>query len=262
MFIHLISFTPLGLITNNRKMEFKIDRNSTIPLHTQAENLLRELIKLDEYQKGKLLPSEVELSKKLKISRSTLRQAINKLVNEGLLVRKKGYGTKIAIKGISGRAKNWFSFSQEMAALGVKVQNFELHVSWEEPNHDVLSFFELKPGTRLLKLERLRGKVGLPFVHFISYFSPNIGLSSDNDFSQPLYEILEQKYNVKATVSYEEISAIKAPKYICDKLSISTEDPVLFRKRYVYDENKQPIEFNYGYYRGDSFVYAVESERK
>jgi GntR family transcriptional regulator len=36
----------------------------------------------------------------------------------------------------------------------------------------------------------------------------------------------------------------------------------LFRKRLVYDENKHPIEFNYGYYRGDSFVYTVESERK
>lgn len=243
-------------------MELKINHNSNIPLHIQAENLLRDLINLKEYQKGKLLPSEVKLSKELKISRSTLRQAINKLVNEGLLIRKKGYGTKVAIKGISGRAKNWFSFSQEMAALGIKIENFELHVSWEEPEEEVLAFFELEKGTRLLKLERLRGKTGFPFVHFISYFNPQIALSSNNDFSQPLYELLEQKYNIKATISYEEISAIRAPEKICKKLSIKEDEPVLFRKRFVYDENRQAIEFNYGYYRGDSFVYAVESERK
>lgn len=244
-------------------MELKINHNSNTPLHIQAENLLRELINLKEYQKGKLLPSEVELSKKLKISRSTLRQAINKLVNEGLLIRKKGYGTKVAIKGISGRAKNWFSFSQEMAALGVKVQNFELHVSWEElEDEEVIAFFELEKGTRLLKLERLRGKIGFPFVHFISYFNPQIALSSDNDFSQPLYELLEQKYNIKAAISYEEISAIRAPEKICKKLSINEDEPVLFRKRFVYNNDRQPIEFNYGYYRGDSFVYTVESERK
>lgn len=243
-------------------MELKINHNSNTPLHIQAENLLRDLINLKEYQKGKLLPSEVTLSKELKISRSTLRQAINKLVNEGLLIRKKGYGTKVAIKGISGRAKNWFSFSQEMAALGVKVENFELHVSWEEPEEEVLTFFELEKGTRLLKLERLRGKTGFPFVHFISYFNPQIALSSNNDFSQPLYELLEQKYNIKATISYEEISAIRAPEKICKKLSINEDEPVLYRKRFVYDEKRQAIEFNYGYYRGDSFVYAVESERK
>lgn len=243
-------------------MELKIDHKSNIPLHSQAENLLRKLINLKEYQKGKLLPSEVELSKQLKISRSTLRQAINKLANEGLLIRKKGYGTKVAIKGISGRAKNWFSFSQEMAALGVKVQNFELYVSWVEADEEILSFFDLNPGTNVLKLERLRGKIGFPFVHFISYFNPRIGLTSDNDFSKPLYELLEQKYNVKATLSYEEISAIRAPDRICDKLSISKEEPVLLRKRFVYDQDKHPIEFNYGYYRGDSFVFTVESERK
>jgi len=243
-------------------MELKIDHNNNIPLHLQVENLLRKLINQKEYQKGKLLPGEVELSKQLKISRSTLRQATNKLVNEGLLVRKKGFGTKATIKGVLGKAKNWFSFSQEMAALGVKVQNFELHVNWVVPDEEILFFFNLNPGTKILKLERLRGKVGFPFVHFISYFNPQIGLTSDNDFSKPLYELLEQKYNVKASISYEEISAIIAPEKICDELSISKVEPVLFRKRFVYNQNKQPIEYNCGYYRGDSFVFTVESERK
>jgi GntR family transcriptional regulator len=73
---------------------------------------------------------------------------------------------------------------------------------------------------------------------------------------------LEEKYNVRASLSYEELTAIKAPVNIYKKLNIATDEPVLFRKRLVYDENKHPIEFNYGYYRGDSFVYTVESERK
>jgi len=82
-------------------MKLNIDHKSQTPLHIQAEALLREMIQQEEYQKGKLLPNEVDLSKQLNISRNTLRQAINKLVYEGLLVRKKGYGTKVAAKGIS-----------------------------------------------------------------------------------------------------------------------------------------------------------------
>lgn len=243
-------------------MKFEVDHNSSTPLHMQAEKLLRDLVAKKEYQDGKLLPREVELSKQLGISRNTLRYAILKLVNEGLLSRKKGYGTKVSTTGISGRAKNWLSFSQEMKALGIAVHNFELHVSWQEPEAKVLSFFDLKPETKVLTLERLRGKENFPFVFFISYFNPDIGITGNDDFSRPLYEILEEKYKVKATLSYEELSAIKATPFLCRKLNLSPEEPVLFRRRFVYDENKRPIEYNLGYYRGDSFVFTVESERK
>lgn len=242
-------------------MNLQLNHNSSTPLHSQVEKLLRELINNPEYQKGKLLPNEVDLSKQLNISRNTLRQAINKLVYEGLLVRKKGYGTKVATKGISGRAKNWLSFSQEMQALGIIVHNFELHISREIPDSDVCSFFDIQPD-KILCLERLRGKENFPFVYFISYFNPAIGMTGNEDFNRPLYEILDEKYHVKASLSYEELSAIKAPSYICKKLNINPDDPVLFRKRFVFDENKRPIEFNIGYYRGDSFVFTVESERK
>ncbi len=71
-------------------MKIEIDHNSSTPLHIQAEMLLRELITKQEYQEGKLLPNEVELSTQLRISRNTLRHAISKLVNEGILTRKKG----------------------------------------------------------------------------------------------------------------------------------------------------------------------------
>lgn len=243
-------------------MKLKIDHNSATPLHSQAESLMRDLIAREEYQNGKLLPSEVELSKELGISRNTLRHAINKLVNEGLLKRRKGYGTKVATKGISGRAKNWLSFSQEMKALGIKVHNFELHVSWKVPEKEVLAFFGLEPETRVLTLERLRGKENFPFVYFISYFNPQIGITGTEDFGKPLYEILEDKYKVKASLSYEEVSAIKAYSFLHQKLDISQDDPVLFRKRLVYDVDKKPIEYNLGYYRGDSFVYTVEIEGK
>ena len=74
--------------------------------------------------------------------------------------------------------------------------------------------------------------------------------------------MLEKRYQVKALLSQEEISAIRAPAYICRKLGISADDPVLFRKRFVYDNNKVPVEYNLGYYRGDSFVIHMESERK
>ena len=97
-------------------MKLQLDPNSSKPLHQQAEDLLRQMIQQEEYRKGKLLPNEVELSKELNISRNTLRQAINRLVFEGLLIRKKGYGTTVAPQNVMSNARNWMSFSQEMHA--------------------------------------------------------------------------------------------------------------------------------------------------
>jgi len=241
-------------------MKFSINHKSHIPLHIQAEELLREIIKDPEYA-TKFLPNEVDMAKQLAISRTTLRQALNKLVYEGLLIRKKGVGTRVVEAAVSSKSNNWLSFSQEMQARGIPIKNFELHISWEFPDEKLAHFFDISIDKKILKLERLRGRIEGPFVYFISYFHPRIGLTGEEDFKRPLYEILEKDYSVAANLSKEEISAKGADKFIASKLSIETGAPLLFRKRFVYDQGDRPIEYNLGYYHADSFVYTVESRR-
>jgi GntR family transcriptional regulator len=242
-------------------MRYAIDHKSPIPLHAQAEMLLRKMIAEDEYQNGKTFPNEIELAKILAISRSTLRQAINKLVFEGLLVRKKRTGTKVAKGVVSSRSNNWLSFSQEMKLRGIEIKNFETIISWVLPDEEIADFFEIKPDRKVLKMEKLRGKPDEPFVYFVSYFHPRVGLTGDEDFTTPLYEMLESEHSVVATLSKEEISAKAANTFIAGKLQIAAGNPVLFRKRFVFDHGERPIEYNLGYYKADSFVYTVESSR-
>lgn len=242
-------------------MKYSIDHKSPIPLHIQAENLLREIITEPEYQNGKLLPNEVDLAKMLAISRTTLRQAINKLVFEGLLIRKKRTGTKVAQTVVSSKSNNWLSFSQEMKLRGITIRNFELHITWEYPDEFLANFFEIKEDRKILKMERVRGKPDEPFVYFISYFHPRIGLTGDEDFKRPLYEMLENDCSTIASLSKEEISAHAAEAIIADKLRITDGSPVLLRKRFVFDQGDRPMEYNLGYYKPDSFVYTVESRR-
>ncbi len=242
-------------------MKFEIDHKSPVPLHAQVEQLLRELIEQEDYQKGKILPSEVELSKRLAISRSTVRQAIKKLVFEGLLVRKKKAGTRVAPQPVSSRSNNWLSFSQEMKVRGIPIRNFELHLSWVQPPANVVDFFNIQEGKKVLKMERVRGKPDEPFVYFVSYFHPRIGLTGEEDFKMPLYEMLEQEHSTIASLSKEEISATACNELVSQKLEIEKGTPVLLRKRFVYDQGERPIEYNIGYYKSDSFIYTVESSR-
>ncbi|MDB4923373.1 GntR family transcriptional regulator [Mucilaginibacter sp.] len=242
-------------------MKYSIDHKSPIPLHAQAETILRKIIEDEEYQNGKVLPNEVDLAKKLAISRTTLRQAINKLVFEGLLVRKKRTGTKVAQAAVSSKSNNWLSFSQEMKLRGIPIKNFELHVTWVYPDEALANFFEIKTDRKILKMERVRGKPEEPFVYFASYFHPRVGLTGEEDFKTPLYEMLENEHSIVATLSKEEISAKAADAFIAGKLKVAVGSPVLFRKRFVFDQGERPIEYNLGYYKADSFVYSVESSR-
>lgn len=242
-------------------MIFSIDHKSAIPLHAQVETLLRQLIHSDEYKTGKFLPNEVNLAKQLGISRNTVRQATNKLVFEGLLVRKKGVGTRVADQSVDTRINNWLSFTQEMESKGIQIRNYEIQTEWVPAEEEIARFFRIPEGKTILKMARLRGRVEYPFVYFISYFHPMVGLTGNEDFSRPLYEILEKEHSVIAKLSKEEISARNADKFLASKLNIKTGDAILKRKRYVFDPGGRPIEYNIGYYRADSFVYTIESER-
>jgi len=244
-------------------MEITLDHNSHIPLYIQIENSIRKIIQEPEYkrEKKKLL-NEVDFSRQLGVSRSTMRQAINRLVYEGLLVRKKGIGTVAVDAAIISKAGNWLSFSQEMKALGLAVKNYELYIGWVKPPKDICRFYEIEDDVKVLKLERLRGNPECPFVYFISYFNPRIGLTGDEDFSRPLYEILEKDYHIIVKLSKEEISAQLADNALAEKLEIKSGEPILKRKRFVYDPGGRAIEWNVGYYRADSFVYTIESERE
>lgn len=233
------------------------------PLHVIAEEAIKAMISEEEYQKGKLLPSEMVLAERLNISRNTLRQAINKLVFEGTLSRKRGYGTWVSKKTVTSGVKNWMSFSQEMSQLGIKVKNYELHISTEVPPADVLIFFDIEDSKHAycLKLERVRGHEDFPFVVFESWFNPEIKISGDDNFNMPLYELLESKYGVVVHTSVEEISAQLAGNRLAAKLRMSESDPILKRKRFVYDKNGLPVEYNIGYYNANSFKYTITAER-
>jgi len=243
-------------------MRFSIDHKSPVPLHAQVEMLVREMIKAPEYQNKAFLPNETDLAKQLGISRNTVRQALNKLVYEGLLHRKKGVGTRVADKSVNTRAQNWLSFSQEMKASGIEIINFDLKVSWVEADEDTATFFDIPIGKKIFKLERLRGRAEYPFVYFISYFHPRIGLNEEEDFSRPLYEILEKDHSVIVKLSKEEISAELAGKEIGKLLNVNIGSPILKRKRFVFDPGGRPVEYNLGFYRADSFTYTIESERE
>jgi GntR family transcriptional regulator len=186
-----------------------IDHKSKLPLHVQVEDYLRKLIGMEKFKNGLFLPKEVELANRLGVSRNTIRQATNKLENEGLIIRKKGVGTRVAEKkGLMTGLDHWYSFTQEMQEKGIVVTNLQLRVEWVTVNETIRNFFNTDPDKKILKLSKLKGEEsGEPMVYFESYFHPRVGISEKDEFDRPLYPMLEEKYGVVVYRSAENISA-------------------------------------------------------
>jgi len=240
----------------------QIDHTSSIPLYKQIEDYIRDLVDSGEYDGGKLLPKEKDLAKKFGVSRNTVRQGMYKLVMEGLLVRKKGVGTMVAPQTITTQLNEWHSFTQEMTERGVSLKNYLVKVKKEEADSKLAKIFQIEEGREIIRLERLRGDDKDPFVFFISWFHPRVGLTGEENFDRPLYEIFENDLSVIPTRSNEELKAITADKETADYLKIETEEPVLYRKRKVYDMGDRIVEYNVGFYRGDKFTYSINIERE
>jgi len=242
-------------------LNLSINHNSAIPLHSQVEQVLRELIQKPEYRNGKLFPKEVNLAKRLGVSRNTVRHAANKLVLEGYLLRKKGVGTKVINKAVTTQLDSWFSFAHEMQEKGIHFKTWEISSEWDLPDEEVAQFFGISKNKKVLKMCRLRGVGHGPVVYFISYFHPRVGLTGNEDFSKSLYEMLDKEYHTVVAISKEEISVTKSDNFLAGKLKLKKNSPILLRKRFVYDPGERPVEFNLGFYNPDSFTYSIEIRR-
>lgn len=130
-----------------------------------------------------------------------------------------------------------------------------------EAEPKIASFFNIKEGTTIVKLTRLRGDDHGPFVYFESYFHPRIGLTGNENFARPLYELLEQDYHVIPSLSREKIKARLASAITAKRLQIKKGEPVLVRERFVFDPGDRPLEYNIGFYKADKFTYNIDIKR-
>ena len=240
----------------------RLDRRSPVPLHAQVEQLLRGLIGEPAYRDGKLLPDEVTLARRLGVSRNTVRAGVARLAFEGLIERKAGVGTRAAGRPVRTGLGAWHSFTREMEAMGIRVSTFSRDVRHEPAGADAARALQVRPGTRVLRLDRLRGWDGEPAALFQSWLHPRLGLTGEEDFERPLYALLEEASGVAADQAREELEAVAADARLAAALRVRRGAPLLRRRRVVADPGGRPIEFAIVHYRSDRFTLTMDIRRE
>lgn len=239
-----------------------IDHQSPVPLHSQVEQLLRDLVLQPKYQKGALLPDEVSLAATLGVSRGTVRSGVSKLVFEGVLERKAGIGTRVSQRPFESGIRAWRSFTREMASKGITVTNFRLEYQHVPATAAAAEALQVAAGTKLWRLDRVRGWNGKPVLQTTSWFHPRLGLKGTEDFSRPLYETIESATGVRPHHAREEFLAMNADARLGRLLQVSRETPLLLRRHTVFDPGNRAFEFAEVRYVSSRFALTLDMRRE
>ena len=200
----------------------KINRNIPIPLYFQLKTLILDEIKSGNYKVGSLIPTEKEFSDYFLISRTTVRQAITELVQEGWLYRVKSKGTFVAQPKIS-------------------------------PDSDMATNLRLKEGDRVIYLYRKRLADGEPIVTLETYLPYCICsfVLEHNLEEERLYSILNQSKETSVFRVNRIVEAIEADKNDEKYLNIERGKPIQHFSSIGYNIYDRPIEYSLARYRGD-----------
>ena len=128
-------------MVTNPILEANLLAESSVPLYFQLVSSIKRLVSTGIMSPGDLLPSEAELCKNLEISRSTVRQAIGALEDEGLVVRKQGRGTFVAEPKMRRRNENVYSFTSEITAMGLTPSSTLIEFEIITPPQDIMKMF-------------------------------------------------------------------------------------------------------------------------
>jgi len=232
-----------------------IDPTSKVPLYHQVYETLRGGILRGEWEPGALLPAEPELISQYKVSRITIRQALDLLSGEGLIIRQRGRGTFVAAPSLEQAMVRIVSFTQDMEQRGLRASTEVLAADRIPAPPHIAQKLNVEPGEELVYLERLRLADGTPLAieeaHLLHRFCP--GLLKANLQNQSLRNHLDRKYGIRWSRAKQVIRAIQAAPEIARHLEVPTGDPLLHIERVSYSQQNVPVEFLRVYYRGDRY---------
>jgi GntR family transcriptional regulator len=226
------------------------------------KEVLTEGIQQGDWGPGDLIPSEAELGKSFGVSRTVVRQALNEMTYDGLVVRQKGKGTFVTQPKISSRSlvQSLEGFYGEMAERGVPVLTQVLEQTLEPADPDVAANLELEAMAPVVKLVRLRFVEEEPIVLVESHLPYEMCrdvIKADLEQGS-LYAFLEEKCGLTIGRGWRRIEAVAADEEAAARLAVEFGAPLIRLKSVSYTPKGTPLEYFDALFRGDRARFEVE----
>lgn len=241
-------------------MRQAIDFNNPIPFYIQLMDALRENISQGYWQPGDQLPGEHSLCETYGVSRTVVRQALRELELEGLIYRRKGKGSFVSEPKLSGGlAQKLTGFYQDMVERGYRPVSQILAQAVISAPANVAHHLEVKVGTPVVELQRLRFVEAEPIVLVTSYLPHALcpGLEAVDFRELSLYDYLETTHHLVIARGRRYIEAVAADETEAKLLQVEPGAPLIFLDSVSYLEDDTPIEHYHAFHRGDRSRFEV-----
>ncbi|MCM3196499.1 GntR family transcriptional regulator [Priestia megaterium] len=238
-----------------------INKNSSIPLYYQIKESIKRRIESKEWVVGSTIPSEKELCELFSVSRLTVRQSIQELVDEGYLSKQRGRGTFILEKKIEQKLLTTTSFTSLIEEQGKVPRNETLSIEKISPPKTVQRVLYLSEHSEVLCIKRIRFADDTPLaVETVFLPTEYKGHIIDKNINCSLHRFIEENFNVQIGHGKQSIEASIASKKDAEYLQLKENAPLLVIKDVLYLTNKRPFVYVTLAYAGDRFKLSSELE--
>ena len=234
-----------------------------VPLYIQIRNLLRERIRLGEWAADEPMPTEEELVAHFGVSRTTVRQAMSDLTNEGLVVRHAGRGTFARQPLMVVRMQQWHSLTTDIARRGLEPSKKTLRVEKLDARAEIAHrASELAEGD-ILHIKSVRYADGVPIVVLDNYFPFELcGFLTDVELDAPDNSIEHAlaEHGIELARANGEISAVAATKEEAKHLDIKSGAPVVEIAMKTYNAEGRVVEYSRAVVVSERYPLAMYSD--
>lgn len=224
------------------------------PLWSQLYDILESLIVNGEYPVGEVLPSELALMEEFEVSRVTVRQAMDKLINAKMIERKRGKGTIVLAR------ENIVETTFQSSFKGVKEKNNIsdrriISLEYKIPPVDVTYYFGISKTKSILLLTRQTFVDGKPVAQYETYFNPLVPFNNQTDFSGSMYDKLEE-VGYPITRVKEKITASIMTNQEKEEFKTEKIEAIMNRIR-LGSSHDTPIEYTYSKYVANGYELVI-----
>ncbi len=234
--------------------------NKQIPLHFQITEYLVVMLKQGDLKPDENLPPEEKLKDMFDVSRTTIRHALDHLLQKGLLYKKQGKGTfwtdKAAelVKFNKQAGKN-----REIFNVTDKTQVMEVEKLNEIAGNAICNFLSLPQDSEVTTFKRLRSHDDEPMSYTVNYLPVKYGsmINESHLSDKTMLEALEQVARVQLGVIEHEVEITRADDEKARALGVSVLDPLLTVCTKVYDIESEPVEIVWTYFVENKYKFRV-----
>jgi len=235
-----------------------LNKKDILPLYKQLTDILRRDIEGGKFKKGEKIPTEIELSKLYNVSRITVRNALEELAKENLLIRKQGKGTFVNTEKLSRGINGLQSFSDMCREIGSKPGAKVIKCIIEDANDKDIEVLELEPGSKIIVIERIRYADDLPVALEVSRLPERFTFLLEEDLNDTsMFSILDEKYGIVLVNPRKTIELVFATYEMSRYLNISQGHPLLSISSVSSDKEGVPSHRSMQFIVADKFKFIV-----